>query len=127
MTPPTAGERRKAFRRRAVSFGWDGYYEYLQGFWPQSSSTGVPIDLYGTTHFEGAMLAQLRASLLRARMALQHRPSSWKAHIGRQTHPVQKEMYSLVKREKLETIIGELLAAVDDAERRRGRVIFEGD
>jgi len=40
---------------------------------------------------------------------------------------VQKEMYSLVKREKLETIIGELLAAVDDAERRRGRVIFEGD
>jgi hypothetical protein len=49
------------------------------------------------------------------------------AYIGRQTHPIQKELYSLVERERLDALIGELLAGVDNAERRRGRVIFEGD
>jgi hypothetical protein len=127
VAPPAAGEPRKALRRRVASLDWDGYYEFLQRFWPASSSTDVAIDLYETTHFAGATLGELRASLLRARMALQERPASWRERIGRQTHPVQKELYAPVDREKLDALIGSLLDAVAVAEERRGRVIFEGD
>ena len=127
VAPPVAGKPRKAYRRRVASLNLDGYYQFLERFWPASSSTGVPIDLYNTTHFVGDDLAQLRASLLRARMVLSEQPSSWREHIGRQTHPVQEEVYALVEREKLTALIGDLLAAVDVAEGRRGRVVFEGD
>jgi hypothetical protein len=60
-------------------------------------------------------------------MALQSRPATWREHIGRQIHPVQKELYSPVQREKLDALIGDLLDGVEEAEQRRGRVIFEGD
>ena len=127
VAPPQAGAERIAFQRHVAALEWDGYYLFLSRFWPASSSTGRLIDLHASTHFEGANLAQLRSALVRARTQAVEQPETWQEHLGKQTHPVQREIYATVNRSDLVVLLGNLIRAVDEAESKRGRVVFEGD
>ena len=127
LAPPARGGKRKAERRRVAALEWDGYYQYLSRYWPASSSTGRLIDLYDSTHFEGANLNQLRGCLRRARAGLEGRPAAWKERIGWRERPVRRRLLATVDRDNLDSLIGLLLEGVKEAEAKHGRVVFEGD
>ena len=127
VAPPGPGEKAKAFRRSVAALEWDGYYRFLSRFWPASSSTGRLIDLYDSTHFEGANLDQLRSALVRARSTAQERPETWQEHLGEQVKPIQKELYATVHRSRLVSLLDDLIGGVNEADARRGRLVFEGD
>jgi hypothetical protein len=130
VAPSIDRSAKKAYRRHVAALEWDGYYEYLRRFWPASSSSGDRIDLYDDAHFEGANLAQLRDCLLQARSGLHGRPSEWEERIGSMLDGTAKRLRHIdahVNRGTLDALIGRLLEGVEEAERRKGRLAFNGD
>lgn len=134
IAPPEKGQgagarspRRRAVRRLVAALPADASWEFLRHFWPMSSSSGRAIDLYDNAYFEGPMLSPLRAGLLRATMTARARPAEWQELLGTQLKPRVEKIYGSVHRDALLEVIAALLAGIDEAERRAGRIEFEGD
>lgn len=108
-----------------VSFSCDGYYKYLSGYWPASSSTGKVIDLYDDAIFKGPNLAQLRGCLSRAKEGTSIKPELWHEQTGVDRY--NKPVLHKVKKAELLRIINTMQQAIARAEEEGLEVHFLGD
>jgi hypothetical protein len=111
-----------------VTLGDDGYYWFLHPlFVDLASRTGQYIDLYGDAAFAGPALDALGDTTERARRLVEEQPDSWQVHVGTQTAPVHKEVYSGVEGSTFRQLLERLSEIVATARGQNGRVVCFGD
>src|SRR5262245_18716475 len=107
----------------AVTLRDHGYYWFLHPlFVDLASNTGAYIDLYGDAAFAGPTLDALGSMVERARRLVEQQPASWQVHVGTQTAPVRRELYSPVERAAFLQLLERLGEIVTTAKEQNGRV-----
>ncbi len=121
----------KSFVRRAepvVTLEDNGYYWFLHPLFADlASKTGQYIDLYGDASFAGLTLDALGDTIERARRLVEEQAETWEVHIGTQTAPVHRELFSAVDRQTFRQLLGRLGEVVAIAKGLNGRVVCFGD
>jgi hypothetical protein len=85
----------------SLSLNDDGYYWYLHPLFEKlAAATNQYVDLYGDAIFDGEHLPALEQTLQSARQLIAAQPATWNVHTGTQTHPVHKEVYNSVNRQR---------------------------
>jgi hypothetical protein len=106
----------------------EGYYWFLAPLLEKLyNETGQMIDLYGHAVFEGDEIAALRRMLGAARTLVESQPESSLQHIGRQTHPVHKELYVPVQKSRFLELLDELERIAARAQETGRQVVCVGD
>ena len=113
---------------KKFSFEDDGYYWYLHPlFEKMAERIGVYIDLYGDAEFGTGTIVHIESLLTEADELISQQPDEWEVHTGTQSHPVEKELYSKVR--KLEFINKMLILRkmVSEVKDNGGKLVFVGD
>lgn len=106
----------------------DGYYWFLYPLFEQlRDATSQYIDLYGDAAFAGPDLDELERMLSAARRLVEAQPESWEVHIGTQTAPVHRDLYSLVERAEFLRLLGVWGQCLERARQTGRSVVCFGD
>ena len=111
-----------------VNFGDDGYYWFLYPLFEElSKRTGIYIDLYGDAEFTKGNINQFETLLDKATQMVENQPASWAVHIGTQTHPVEKKLYSQVVKKEFYNKINKLRELILEVKNDSATLICTGD
>ena len=106
----------------------DGYYWFLYPLIESlTACTGQWIDLYGDAKFAGDDLLALGRMLTEARRRVDAQPETWEVHIGTQTHPVVRELFSTVHRDEFMKLFDRWERVIERAKETGRSVVCFGD
>jgi hypothetical protein len=107
----------------------DGYYWFLHPLFERlRDECGKYIDPYGDALFSRDDFARLRRLIGDAELLTRKEPRrAFPVRIGKQLHPVVKDVYAEVDRAKLLDLLRRFRALIDEAERCDGVIECLGD
>jgi hypothetical protein len=106
----------------------DGYYWSLHPLIEKlHSETGQYIDLYGDASFSGASLSALERMIAEAEKMIQKQSVSWQVHLGTQLRPQRKELYEVVYKVQVLSLLQKWREIVARAKELGKPVVCFGD
>ncbi len=122
----------KTFDDCFLQFEDDGYYWFLHAFFEElGEQSGQMIDLYDGAFFNDGNLDLLNLTIQRAKKAILQKPELWQEFTGTTFEKGErtkvKEMFSIVYKNELESILAKLEKAVGKAKEKDSGILFFGD
>ena len=112
----------------SVSIDNDGYYWYLHPLFEDlQRQTGQYINLYGNAEFTGTNIKAFIEMLQRAKGLISLQANNWDVHIGTQTEPEKRKLFSAVDKRKFFDLIRQLEKIAEAAETTDCRIVCIGD
>jgi len=111
-----------------TEFENEAFYWFMYPHFEKLRNThGIYIDLYGDAKFSKVNINLLDKIISETLEEIAPKPRSWEVHTGTQTHPVVKEIYSNVNKDKFTEFLNKLGQMIELVKTESGTITFIGD
>lgn len=113
------------YRLSFVDEGYDWFLHPL--FAALAERIGIYIDLYGDASFHPGNINHLERLIVDARAFAQDQPETWQVSIGRQSVPIEREIYREVDKRVLLAKLDSLSDLVREVKETSASLVFLGE